>query len=110
MSRDIRESDWKIFRELRLVALERLCERALNDMARITSDESKTFHERYLAIFKVLNKRDREVANAFNDFRRSTAVLQLGIIASYDLLTEAELSRFSEEVQDRVQFLRTERA
>jgi hypothetical protein len=109
MSRDIRESDWKTFRELRLVALERFCERALNEMERIRSDKSKTFHKRYLAIFEVLNKRDREVANAFDDVRRSTAVMQLAIIDSYDLLTEAELSRFSDELRERIAFLRNER-
>ncbi len=110
MSRDIPESDWKVFRELRVIALERLCERALNDIQRIAGDASKTFHERYLAVYKTIQQRDREVANAFNDFRRSTAVLQLGIIHSHDLLTEAELSRFTDETRKRIEFLGAERA
>jgi hypothetical protein len=109
-SRDIRESDWKLFRQLRVVALERLCARTLSEIQRICADESKSSHERYLEVCKVLKQRDLEVARAFDDVRRSTAVLQLGIICSYDLLTDAELAGFTDEVRERLAFLRTGRA
>ena len=48
--RDIKESDWKIFKGVREVALERFCERVLHEIERIGSDATKTKHQRYLAI------------------------------------------------------------
>jgi hypothetical protein len=50
----------------------------------------------------VLKQRDQELARAFNDKRRSTAVMQLAIIQSHDLLTEEELLQFSAETRDGV--------
>ena len=77
MSLDIPETDWKIFRQLRTVALERFCERALAEMAYLASEKVQTSHERYLAIYKQLHSRDKELADAFNGSSRSTASLQL---------------------------------
>jgi hypothetical protein len=55
------------------VALDRFCERVLSEISQISSDSNKTRHQRYVAIFKLLERRDRELADAFNDLRRSTA-------------------------------------
>jgi hypothetical protein len=41
--------------------------------------------------------RDDDVARGFNDFRRSTAVMQIGIIHKMGLFTGEELRRFSAE-------------
>ena len=105
MLRAIRESDWKLFRQLRLVALERFCQRVLEEIGRLASDGSQSSHERYLAIFRLIEIRDRELADAFNDARRSTAVLHLARIQSHELLTEEELSRFSPETREIVRVL-----
>ena len=50
-------------------------------------------------MFKLLQKRDDQLAAAFNDFRRSTAVHQLAIIQSHELLTAEEMSRFTPEIR-----------
>jgi hypothetical protein len=44
--RDITGSDWRIFKGLRKIALERFCERVLGEIAGISSDTTKTKHER----------------------------------------------------------------
>ena len=105
MLRAISESDWKLFRQLRPIALERFCQRVLAEVERIASDGSKTSHERYLAVFKLIEKRDRELAVAFDDPRRSTALQQLAWIHSYALLTDEEMDRFTPETRDIVQLL-----
>jgi hypothetical protein len=75
LAKDVDEADWKVFRELRAIALERFCERALSEVARLAADtEKKSNHERYLAVYRLLEKRDGELAAAFNDFRRLTFV------------------------------------
>ena len=102
MSRDIRESDWKLFRELHPIALNRFCERVLSEITHIASDAAKTPHARYGDIFALVRERDRLLAQAFDDKRRSTALLQLAIIHSHGLLTEEELARFSPEARDAI--------
>ena len=105
MPRDIPESDWKIFREVRAAALERFCQRVLRDIERITSDEARSFHGRYLEIFKLIERRDNELAHAFNDMRRSTAILQLAVICSHGLLTPDEMLRFTAGARETIESL-----
>jgi hypothetical protein len=71
----------------------------------LANDTAKGSHERYLLVFKRLQKRDDEIADAFNDFRRSTAVRQLAIMHSRDQLTNEEFARFSVELQESIKAL-----
>ena len=105
MLQELSGSDWKIFRQLQEVALERLCERVLSNVNRLTSDASMSARERYLALFDLLKQQEREIAIGFNDPCRSTAVQQLLFIKSRDLLTEDELARFSSETRDFLEAL-----
>ena len=93
----IAEADWKLFKELHPIALERLCERILQESLAVIQRTEVSAHERYLALYKLIEKRDDDVANAFNDFRRSTAVMQLGNMRSMGLLRAEEMKRFSPE-------------
>lgn len=95
----IAESDWKIFKEVRENALERLSQRILGEARAICDDESMTAHERYGRLYGLIQDRDRDMADAFNDFRRSTAVRCLRLMWKLDLLTEEEIARFSDDVQ-----------
>jgi hypothetical protein len=69
MSREIRESDWKLFRELHPIAVNRFCERVLSEITAVTSDTTKTPHTRYGDIFTLVRERDRQIARAFDDKR-----------------------------------------
>lgn len=102
MSLDIKESDWKVFRELRPTALERFCQRILDEIQRVSVDVTQSPHQRYLAVYELIRRRDREIANAFNGPRRSAAIQQLLSIRSHRLLTEEELGRFSPELRELV--------
>jgi hypothetical protein len=109
MSRDIKESDWKLLRQLAPVALERFCQRTLEEISRLGADSTKNHHQRYLDIFALLQRRDKELAHAFNNLRRSTALIQLATIYSYDLLTEEEFLRFSPETRSVIELLLSRR-
>ena len=41
MSQEISESEWKILRELKPIALDRFCQRVLAEVDRITTDTAK---------------------------------------------------------------------
>ena len=97
MSHSIPERDWKVFRELRQIALERLCDKILAEAKGEIERTDRSSHEKYLSLYKLIEKRDDDIARGFNDFRRSTALMQIGIIHSMGLFTGEELRRFSPE-------------
>ena len=102
MASDIPESDWRHFKKVRSVLLERYCARVLADLQDAIGATEGTAHERYLRVFKLIDQRNDDMGRAFDDFRRSTAVMQLGIMRRMELLTDEELSVFSPETQARV--------
>jgi len=101
-SSDIRESDWKLFRELHPIAVNRYCQRFLENVRRVVADGSRTPHDRYSEIYSLVRQATKELGRAFDDKRRSTAVVQLAIIHSHGLITEEELSRFSSETREAI--------
>jgi hypothetical protein len=98
--RQIKESDWKILRQLSPEALERFCKRILREIEQINSDSTKSFHQKYLDIYEVIHRRNKEMALAFDDIRRSNALIHIMAMKSRDLLTEDEFYRFSQETRD----------
>ena len=100
----IAESDWKKFKRVRTLALERFSQRVLDDCERIHGDESVTAYERYLELYRLFQDRDREMAKTFNDLRRSTASLCLMLMWRQGLVTDEEMSEFSPEVQRLARF------
>ena len=93
----IPEKDWKIFKELRDLALERFCQGVLTDATTISERAGLSAHARYLKLYRLIHDRDKDLANAFNRFSRSSARMCLALMVMHDLLTEAELSVLSEE-------------
>jgi len=105
MTHPFPERDWKIFREVREVALERLCERALGDAKAVVEDATKTHHQRFLELFDLLVERNRDVARGFDDLRRSTMLPQLAFILRLGLLEADEFGRFSSGTREMVEAL-----
>lgn len=97
---NIRESDWKLFKQRRSVALERFSQQVLDQAQAICSKPETTAHERYLQLYGLIQQQDRELAKAFDNFSRSSAPMSLRLIRSLELLTDEELSGFSKEIRD----------
>ena len=76
MSRDFKESDWKLLRKLQPIALERHCQRILAEIQYLASDREHTYHERYLAVYEAINNRNKEVAEAFDALSRSRSAIE----------------------------------
>lgn len=102
----IPERDWRVFRELQEVALERFCERVLREVGRVVASEDKSWHQRYGTVFGLIQRKDAVLARAFDGPRRSKAILQLLALCSEGLLTEEELARFTPETQERLRGLK----
>ena len=99
------ESDWKVFRELQRVALDRFCRRTLERVQTIVGDHRRTHHERYLDVFRLVHTRDDELASAFNDSRRSRMIVQLAAMYADGLLEPHEFERFTEGTRVTIETL-----
>jgi len=102
MSGGIRESDWKIFRELHTVWLNRYCEQVNHELTKRLSNSRLSPHARYLEAYKFIHRKDKELGQAFNDLRRSTALWQIRIIHGLGLVTDKELAKFSDATRNFV--------
>jgi hypothetical protein len=105
MEHEFPESDWKTFRELREVALERFCKRVLDEVPRVSLDAKRSYHQRYLELFRWLGERNDELAKAFDDPRRSRMLWQLAALYARGLLERDEFARFTPQTQTRIQLL-----
>lgn len=110
MATEIKESDWKLFRQLHPVALERFCERVLAEVQAAVTDRSEGSHDRYLKLFDLVRERDKTIGRLFNDPRRSNALILLVNIKQEGLLTAEEFARFSPETRERIENIEEVRA
>ncbi len=102
---NIPESDWRVFKEVRGAALDRFCRRILGECRTLCDDGTEPAHARYLKLYRLIHQRDKEIAQAFNDFRRSTAITCLTTMWQLGLVTKTELDRFSPSTVQTVHFL-----
>lgn len=96
---DIKESDWKLLRQLKPVALDRYCGRILSEVEGVSSDHGMPLHERYLKVYRLVQDRDDELARMFNNLKRSNAMSKLFLLRQADLLTDDEWDGFSAEIK-----------
>jgi hypothetical protein len=101
----ITEADWKVLRRVHPLALNRYCEDVLAEIERVTQDSTQSPHQRYLAIFKITQRRDREIAQTFNDLKRSNALTMLARMRAAGLLTEDEFSSLRPEIRSAIELL-----
>jgi hypothetical protein len=96
------EKDWKRLQQLKPVLLDRFCERILRETASIVNVPDSTPHQRYLKLYRFIDEKDDDVARAFNDYRRSTALAKIMHIYKLGLFTVEEFAGFSEQTRKLV--------
>lgn len=100
----ILESDWKKFKELRKIALDRFCQGVLADAKAISQHGALSAHARYGMLYGLIRDRNKDMAQAFDRYSqsRSSALTALRLYVMHDLLTDEELSVLSEDAQSCV--------
>jgi hypothetical protein len=101
---DMHESDWRVFRRLHSIALERFCKRVL-EVVREAAECKTDYHDCYRRVYGLIRESDKRMAAAFDDPRRSNAFLLLANIIGEGLLSAEELQQFSEETQERIKII-----
>jgi hypothetical protein len=66
------------------------------------AEHTDGYHDSYLKVFTLIRDRDKTIATAFNDPRRSNAFILLANIKHEGLLTAAELDQFSPEARQAI--------
>jgi hypothetical protein len=103
--REIKEADWKVLKRLHRLAVERFCERVLAEVERVMHNSTESASQRYRNIFRIVERRDRDIARLFNGLRRSQGLMMLARICSEGLLTEDEFSSLSPETRSVIEML-----
>jgi hypothetical protein len=102
--RRISEADWKRWRKLSEVALERFCANVLGQVARFKEGPDSA-HARYVKLFAYLRECDDKIAAVFNDQRRSNAYFQIVAALTEGIIDRDELDEFSDETQAVLELL-----
>jgi hypothetical protein len=87
------------------IALNRYCKDVLAEIERVTHDNAQSPHQRYLDIFKIIERRDREIERTFNDLKRSNALTMLAGMRAARVLTEDEFLSLSPETRSAIELL-----
>lgn len=74
--RRISEADWKIWRRLHLLALNRYCRKVFTDIAKL-HDAPGTDHERYVKLYQLVKRRDIQLGEIFDGPKRSDAYFRI---------------------------------
>jgi len=99
---EFKESDWKVLRELTPLAIARLCKRILGEVSRACAPESEPYHDRFCRAYSIMESGNHELGMAFDNLRRSNALLRLTIMKGRGLITDEEFAKFNEETRRRV--------
>ncbi len=99
------EADWRVFREVQRAALERFCTRVLGEVERLLQDTSRSHHERYLDLYRLVRERDEQLAAAFDDPSRARMIWQAARLHALELLAPNDLERFSEKTRLTIESL-----
>lgn len=93
----MKESDWKIFKEIKEKAIELFCSRALEEFNEVISDKEAKAYEAYTLLYRLVENRDKQMALLFDGHSRSKATLQLLAIRGENLADENLLKNLSKE-------------
>jgi DNA-binding transcriptional ArsR family regulator len=99
------EWEWRKLRELKDAALERFCGSALAEIGKMLSAPGGSNHERFLSLYRLIHEQNDQIADAFDDLRRSTAERQLAAMRRLGLVTDQELAAFSDKTRSTIEFL-----
>ena len=97
----MKNSDWKMFKEIKDKAIERFCEIALSEFREAMDKKDEHIHNRYLLNFKLVQNRDKKMSLLFDGHSRSKAPLQLLAIRREGFADEDLVAKLSEEFRDQ---------
>jgi len=106
MPNNFSEPDWKILSRLKPLALDRLCQRILQESGSIiTRAQQGRYHNSYLDLYRHIHESDETMSRCFDDFKRSQALIILTNWWREKLITDEEFAAFSPDTRAIVDML-----
>jgi hypothetical protein len=99
----MKESDWKLFTQIKKQALDEFCLRCFAEFQKAMDDKSIDIHSRYLLNYKLVRSRDKKMSVFFDGHSRSNAWLQLLAIRGAGLADEVLISQLPDEFQKQTE-------
>lgn len=92
------ESDWEIFKKIRETALDRYCERALDNVEKTIWNSKESNHQRFLDLYALMNEADEKFSEIFDGHSQSKVYYQLLLMRREGLVDDDELEGLSEAI------------
>lgn len=96
------EDDWKHFKKIQALALDRLCARRLEQLQQHCTSTAGTNFERLEKVLSTAKEASNDYKRAFTDLRRSTAFMRLLQMVALRLVSGEELEGFSAQTRARI--------
>ena len=96
------EDDWKHFKKIQAIALDRLCDRLLKELQQHCTATAGTNFERFEKALSTAKDGSNDYKRAFTDLRRSTAFMKLLQMVALGLISDEELKGFSAQTRAKV--------
>ena len=93
----MKESDWKIFKQIKEKALEKFCQESLNEFEEAINNIEENAHTRYTLVYRLVQNRDKRLALLFDEHSRSYASIQLTALRGEGLVDEELLKKLSSD-------------
>lgn len=94
---DIKETDWKKWKALRLRCIDDFCHETFSKVCKL-SEKDGPVHDRHRELYRLVTDRDTEIEQRFDPQTRSRAVVQLLSLYRDGLITDADVEKFSREL------------
>jgi len=102
---DIPEQDWKKIRSLKDKILNAVCADILDEINKEYMAKGNENHKAYLKTWDIINTKDKDIADMFNDLRRSNAILKAALWYKKGYLTDNEVKEFTDQTCKTIQTL-----
>ncbi|MDC9729742.1 MAG: hypothetical protein PSN04_10535 [Methyloprofundus sp.] len=100
---NIPEQDWKKIRSLKDKVLNAVCADILNEINKEYMAKGNDNHKAYLKTWDIVNTKDKDIADMFNDLRRSNAIFKLALWYQQGYLTDNDAKEFTEQTYKTIQ-------
>ncbi|MCG3738124.1 hypothetical protein EXA16_17690 [Vibrio cincinnatiensis] len=98
----IKESDWKIFCEIKNEAIQLYCERQLSQVIETITNESELADERFHFMCKYAQASQKQMKLIFDGHSRSSAFIQLILMYEENLISLSQFERLSDELKKEI--------
>jgi hypothetical protein len=103
MYEKLKESDWKVFRDMLPGLREKYLKKKNKEIQEILKDPEKNETERFWDAEEKIKQEVKILRECLDDYSRSKMDMKVMLMCRYGMLEKKDLEKFSEEFQDQYQ-------